>query len=107
MCIFVTLHYFYMTITRKSNENNNNFKKKNRINKQEKLSQVSADCSTLFVDGSESAQGSNCATVEFTLGTLHSVACLQVWAPTVPLRVLLSDPVLNAIDGWNHFTESG
>lgn len=68
---------------------------------------MSADCSTLFVDGSESALGSDCATVEFTLGTLHSAACLQVWAPTVPLRVLLSDPVLNAIDGWNHFTESG
>lgn len=68
---------------------------------------MSADCSTLFVDGSESALGSSCAKVEFTLGTLHGVACLQVWAPTVPLRVSLSDPVLNAIHGWNHFTESG
>uniref|UniRef100_A0A671UXR1 Uncharacterized protein n=1 Tax=Sparus aurata TaxID=8175 RepID=A0A671UXR1_SPAAU len=68
---------------------------------------VSSDCSTLFVDGSESGLGNTCATVEFLLGTLHGSVCLEVWAPSVPMRVSLSDPVLNAIDGWNHFTERG
>lgn len=68
---------------------------------------MSADCSTLFVDGSESALGSSCATVDFTLGTLYGAACLHVWSPTVPLRISLSDPVLNAIHGWNHLSQSG
>ncbi|XP_036971914.1 transmembrane protein 132D [Acanthopagrus latus] len=68
---------------------------------------VSSDCSNLFVDGSESGLGNTCATVEFLLGTLHGSVCLEVWAPSVPLRVSLSDPVLNAIDGWNHLTEKG
>ncbi|XP_070783495.1 transmembrane protein 132C [Enoplosus armatus] len=68
---------------------------------------VSSDCSTLFVDGSESGLGNTCARVEFLLGTLSGSVCLEVWAPSVPLRVTLADPVLNAIDGWNHFTEKG
>ncbi|XP_051242052.1 transmembrane protein 132A isoform X2 [Dicentrarchus labrax] len=68
---------------------------------------VSSDCSTLFVDGSESGLGNTCAVVEFLLGALHGSVCLEVWAPSVPLRVSLADPVLNAIDGWNHFTEKG
>lgn len=69
--------------------------------------QVSSNCSALFVDGSESALGNTCATVEFLLGTLRGSVCLEVWAPSVPLLVSLSDPVLNAIDGWNHFTDEG
>ncbi|XP_061580279.1 transmembrane protein 132C isoform X2 [Cololabis saira] len=68
---------------------------------------VSSDCSTIFVDGSESGLGSTCAKVEFNLGMLSGSVCLKVWAPAVPLRVLLGDPVLNAIDGWNFFTEEG
>ncbi|XP_035492910.2 transmembrane protein 132A isoform X2 [Scophthalmus maximus] len=68
---------------------------------------VSSDCSTLFVDGSESGLGNTCAVVEFVLGTLSGSVCLEVWAPSVPLRVSLSDAVLNAISGWNHFTEDG
>ncbi|XP_070710583.1 transmembrane protein 132C [Pempheris klunzingeri] len=68
---------------------------------------VSSDCSTLFVDGSESGLGNTCAIVEFVLGTLSGSVCLEVWAPSVPLRVSLADPVLNAIDGWNHFSEKG
>ncbi|KAI3353225.1 hypothetical protein L3Q82_019268, partial [Scortum barcoo] len=68
---------------------------------------VSSDCSTLFVDGSESGLGNTCAMVTFVLGTLSGSVCLEVWAPSVPLRVTLADPVLNAIDGWNHFTEKG
>ncbi|XP_074521462.1 transmembrane protein 132C [Halichoeres trimaculatus] len=68
---------------------------------------VSSDCSSLFVDGSESGQGNTCAVVKFHLGTLSGSLCLEVWAPSVPLQVSLSDPVLNAIDGWNHFTENG
>ncbi|XP_040892669.1 transmembrane protein 132C [Toxotes jaculatrix] len=68
---------------------------------------VSSDCSTLYVDGSESGLGNTCAVVEFLLGTLSGSVCLEVWVPSVPLRVSLSDPVLNAISGWNHFTENG
>ncbi|XP_047200321.1 transmembrane protein 132D [Hippoglossus stenolepis] len=68
---------------------------------------VSSDCSTLFVDGSESGLGNTCAVVEFLLGALSGSVCLEVWAPSVPLRVSLSDPILNAISGWNHFTENG
>ncbi|XP_068448143.1 transmembrane protein 132C [Clinocottus analis] len=68
---------------------------------------VSSDCSTLFVDGSESGLGNTCAVVEFLLGALRGSVCVEVWAPSVPLRVSLADPVLNAINGWNHFTKSG
>ncbi|XP_074484793.1 transmembrane protein 132C [Sebastes fasciatus] len=68
---------------------------------------VSSDCSTVFVDGSESGLGNTCAVVEFQLGALRGSVCVEVWAPSVPLRVSLADPVLNAIDGWNHFTKEG
>ncbi|KAM8878870.1 transmembrane protein 132C isoform 2-T3 [Spinachia spinachia] len=68
---------------------------------------VSSDCSTLFVDGSESGLGNTCAVVEFLLGVLRGSVCVEVWAPSVPLRVSLADPVLNAIDGWSHFTKTG
>ncbi|XP_069544461.1 transmembrane protein 132D [Brachyistius frenatus] len=68
---------------------------------------VSSDCSTLFVDGSESGLGNTCGVVEFLLGTLSGSVCLEVWAPSVPLRVSLADNVLNAIEGWNVFTEEG
>ncbi|XP_042340249.1 transmembrane protein 132C [Plectropomus leopardus] len=68
---------------------------------------VSSDCSTLFVDGSESGLGDTCAVVEFQLGVLSGSVCVEVWAPSVPLRVSLADPVLNVIDGWNRFTKKG
>ncbi|XP_072318690.1 transmembrane protein 132D [Eucyclogobius newberryi] len=68
---------------------------------------VSSDCSSVFVDGSESGEGDTCALVRFTLGTLSGALCLQVWAPSVPLRVSLSDPVLNAIQGWDYYTDKG
>ncbi|XP_029912431.1 transmembrane protein 132D [Myripristis murdjan] len=73
----------------------------------ENIIKVSSDCSAIFVDGSESGVGSTCVGVEFLLGTLSGSVCLAVWAPSVPLRVSLEDPVLNAIDGWNYFTEQG
>jgi len=59
------------------------------------------------VDGSESGLGNTCAVVEFQLGMLSGSVCLEVWAPSLPLQVLLADPVLNAIDGWNLFTKEG
>ncbi|XP_039883170.1 transmembrane protein 132C isoform X2 [Simochromis diagramma] len=68
---------------------------------------VSSDCSTLYVDGSESGLGSTCAVVEFHLGMLSGSVCLEVWAPSVPLHVSLADPTLNVIDGWNLITEKG
>ncbi|XP_049428732.1 transmembrane protein 132A [Epinephelus fuscoguttatus] len=68
---------------------------------------VSSDCSTLCVDGSESGLGDTCAVVEFQLGALYGSVCVEVWAPSVPLRVSLADPILNVIDGWNHFTKKG
>ncbi|XP_029951069.1 transmembrane protein 132A, partial [Salarias fasciatus] len=68
---------------------------------------VSSDCSSVFVDGSESGPGESCAVVEFQLGALRRVLCFTVWTPSVPLRLSLSDPVLNAIQGWNVFTEDG
>ena len=69
--------------------------------------QVSSDCSSLFVDGSESGVGSTCVGVEFGLGGLRGSLCLRVWAPAVPLRVSVSDPVLNAIHGWRHRSQHG
>lgn len=69
--------------------------------------QVSSDCSTLYVDGSESGLGSTCAVVEFHLGMLSGSVCLEVWAPSMPLHVSLADPTLNVIDGWNLITEKG
>ncbi|KAJ8337230.1 hypothetical protein SKAU_G00384500 [Synaphobranchus kaupii] len=71
----------------------------------EDIVKVSRDCSTLFVDGSESGVGSTCVGVEYHLGTLSGTHCLSVWAPIAPLLVSLSDPVLNAIEGWTQYTE--
>ncbi|XP_019216032.1 transmembrane protein 132B isoform X3 [Oreochromis niloticus] len=68
---------------------------------------VSSDCSTLYVDGSESGLGSTCAVVEFHLGMLSGSVCLEVWAPSMPLHVSLADPTLNVIDGWNLITDKG
>ncbi|XP_059187046.1 transmembrane protein 132D [Centropristis striata] len=68
---------------------------------------VSSNCSALFVDGSESGLGNTCVVVEFLLGALRGSVCVAVWAPSVPLHVSLADPVLNAIDGWNYFTNKG
>ncbi|KAI1887833.1 hypothetical protein AGOR_G00194510 [Albula goreensis] len=73
----------------------------------EDIVKVSSDCSALFVDGSESGVGSTCVGVEYHLGTLSGALCLSVWAPIVPLLVSLSDPVLNAIDGWTSLTDGG
>ncbi|KAJ8247664.1 hypothetical protein GJAV_G00248850 [Gymnothorax javanicus] len=71
----------------------------------EDIVKVSSDCSTLFVDGSESGVGSTCVWVEYHLGTLSGAHCLSVWAPVVPLLVSLSDPVLNAIEGWTRYSQ--
>ncbi|KAJ0050865.1 hypothetical protein NL108_009234, partial [Boleophthalmus pectinirostris] len=68
---------------------------------------VSSDCSSVFVDGSESGEGHTCAQVQFSLGTLRGTLCLQVWAPSVPLQVSLADPVLNSIQGWDYYTDKG
>ncbi|XP_064193752.1 transmembrane protein 132C-like [Anguilla rostrata] len=71
----------------------------------EDIVKVSSDCSTLFVDGSESGVGSTCVGVEYHLGTLRGAHCLSVWTPAVPLLVALSDPVLNAVEGWTQHSE--
>ncbi|CAL8329182.1 unnamed protein product [Merluccius merluccius] len=73
----------------------------------ENIIKVSSDCSALFVDGSESGVGSTCVVVEFGLGMLRGSVCLRVWAPAVPLRVSVADPVLNAIQGWRHHSHHG
>ncbi|CAL8355226.1 unnamed protein product [Boreogadus saida] len=73
----------------------------------ENIIKVSSDCSSLFVDGSESGVGSTCVGVEFGLGALRSSLCLRVWAPSVPLHVSVSDPVLNAVQGWRHRSQHG
>ncbi|XP_028834538.1 transmembrane protein 132C isoform X2 [Denticeps clupeoides] len=73
----------------------------------EDIIKVSSDCSLLFVDGSESGIGSTCVGVNFHMGTFSGSLCLSVWAPVVPLRISLSDPVLSTIDGWSYHTEHG
>ncbi|KAF7651855.1 hypothetical protein LDENG_00104580 [Lucifuga dentata] len=73
----------------------------------ENIVKVSRDCSALFVDGSESGEGSTCVVVEFLLGMLSGSICLEVWAPSVPLKMSLADPVLNAIDGWDRLADHG
>ncbi|XP_029115095.1 transmembrane protein 132C [Scleropages formosus] len=73
----------------------------------EDVVKVSSDCSAVFVDGSESGVGGVCVGVEFSLGTFSGALCLSVWAPVVPFLILLSDPVLNAIEGWSYYNEAG
>ncbi|XP_028315976.1 transmembrane protein 132C [Gouania willdenowi] len=68
---------------------------------------VSRNCSLLFVDGSESGLGSTCAQVLFQLGALRASISLKVWVPSLPLRLSLSDPVLNTIQGWHKSTDHG
>ncbi|XP_061101037.1 transmembrane protein 132B-like, partial [Conger conger] len=71
----------------------------------EDIVKVSSDCSTLFVDGSESGVGSACVGVEFRLGRLGGGQCVSVWVPALPLRVSLSDPVLSPIQGWSQLAQ--
>uniref|UniRef100_W5MNM3 Uncharacterized protein n=1 Tax=Lepisosteus oculatus TaxID=7918 RepID=W5MNM3_LEPOC len=73
----------------------------------EDIIKVSSDCSTLFVDGSESGRGGVCAGVEFSLGSFSASLCLSVWVPQLPLTIALSDSQLSQIDGWTAHTETG
>ncbi|NXH87034.1 T132A protein, partial [Edolisoma coerulescens] len=62
-------------------------------------SQVSESCDLVFVGGKES-RGARGARVDFWMRRLRAELSFSVWAPLLPLRVQLGDPVLEQLRGW-------
>ncbi|NXD99606.1 T132A protein, partial [Chaetorhynchus papuensis] len=61
--------------------------------------QVSHSCDLVFVGGKES-RGARGARVDFWARRLRAELSFSVWAPLLPLRVQLGDPVLEQLRGW-------
>ncbi|NWT10453.1 T132A protein, partial [Vireo altiloquus] len=61
--------------------------------------QVSDSCDLVFVGGKES-RGAQGARVDFWARRLRAELSFSVWAPLLPLRVQLGDPVLEQLRGW-------
>lgn len=63
------------------------------------LIQVSKQCHSVYVDGSETSGGDG-VTVTVRYGRHEAVVSLLVWYPELPLSVEVSDDRLNLIKGW-------
>uniref|UniRef100_A0A8C3U974 Transmembrane protein 132A n=1 Tax=Catharus ustulatus TaxID=91951 RepID=A0A8C3U974_CATUS len=61
--------------------------------------QVSDSCDMVFVGGKES-RGARGARVDFWVRRLRAELSFSVWAPLLPLRVQLGDPILEQLRGW-------
>ncbi|NWW79959.1 T132A protein, partial [Climacteris rufus] len=61
--------------------------------------QVSDSCDLVFVGGKES-RGARGARVDFWARRMRTELSFTVWAPLLPLRVQLGDPVLEQLRGW-------
>ncbi|NXU41043.1 T132A protein, partial [Drymodes brunneopygia] len=61
--------------------------------------QVSDSCDLVFVGGKES-RGARGARVDFWARRLRAELSFSVWAPLLPLRVQLGDPILEQVRGW-------
>ncbi|NXY52906.1 T132A protein, partial [Callaeas wilsoni] len=61
--------------------------------------QVSDSCDLVFVGGKES-RGARGARVDFWARRLRAELSFSVWAPLLPLRVQLGDPILEQLRGW-------
>ncbi|NWW34045.1 T132A protein, partial [Panurus biarmicus] len=61
--------------------------------------QVSDACDLVFVGGKES-RGARGARVDFWVRRLRAELSFSVWAPLLPLRVQLGDPILEQLRGW-------
>ncbi|NXY24331.1 T132A protein, partial [Atrichornis clamosus] len=61
--------------------------------------QVSDSCDLVFVGGKES-RGARGARVDFWARRMRAELSFTVWAPLLPLRVQLGDPVLEQLRGW-------
>ncbi|NXW71911.1 T132A protein, partial [Hirundo rustica] len=61
--------------------------------------QVSDSCDLVFVGGKES-RGARGARVDFWVRRLRAELSFTVWAPLLPLRVQLADPILEQLRGW-------
>eukprot|EP00056_Hartaetosiga_gracilis_P022628 m.31960 g.31960 ORF g.31960 m.31960 type:complete len:3122 (-) comp9745_c0_seq1:1104-10469(-) len=60
---------------------------------------IGSGCSSIDLISSEGGM-SDRVTVAVTVGGLSSSVSVRVWAPTLPVDVMLDDPVLNAVSGW-------
>lgn len=61
--------------------------------------QVSDSCDLVYVGGKES-RGARGARVDFWVRRLRAELSFSVWAPLLPLRVQLGDPILEQLRGW-------
>jgi len=60
---------------------------------------VVESCGWVYMDGSE-AHGSSSVTVITKYGRHTRFTFFEVWAPHVPVDVILSDTVLEQVKGW-------
>lgn len=63
------------------------------------VSQVSEDCLSVYVDGSESG-GAAAVSVDFLYAGVRATLSVRVWFPSIPVNVRVEDPTLNAVRGW-------
>jgi len=61
---------------------------------------LTSDCSAVFVDGSELVGGDVFVTVIHVTSNTTATLNMSVWYPQLRLEIILSDPVLNQIEGW-------
>ena len=60
---------------------------------------MAADCSHMFLDGTE-LTGSTNVTITVRHGDLSRAVTLSVWVPEIPLGVDVSDSKLSQIKAW-------
>uniref|UniRef100_A0A5S6QRH7 TMEM132 domain-containing protein n=1 Tax=Trichuris muris TaxID=70415 RepID=A0A5S6QRH7_TRIMR len=60
---------------------------------------VTPSCTAVYVDGTES-RGSASAVIEIEFGEIKTEAHFSVWYPEMPVSLLLANPVLQSISGW-------
>jgi len=63
------------------------------------MMQVVESCGWVYMDGSET-HGSSSVTVITKYGRHTRFTFFEVWAPHVPVDVILSDNVLEQVKGW-------
>ena len=70
-----------------------------------KALQVTKNCSTIFLNGSES-EGSPEARVQVEYDHVMAIVSIRVWFPVLPLNLSLDYPELAQVSGWFEFDAS-
>lgn len=69
------------------------------ISAESRLLKTSPTCSLIYVDGTEK-RGADSIEIHIQFNQLHNSAKFRVWFPQFPIKIALSDPILNRISKW-------